>query len=146
MMNRLAELFLKDFWLKLFSLALALLIWFTIFQAIKQQGSPVSASNENIKQRTLYNLPVVKVSSSSDVSDVRISPTEVQVTVQGDAPSVVSLPDQDIKVRVDLSDLVPGRKLRKPVEVSAPAGITYVSIDPAEVEVVLPPKPPTASK
>jgi hypothetical protein len=41
MMLFLRQLVLQDFWLKLFSLALAVLIWFTVFFALTKKVSPL---------------------------------------------------------------------------------------------------------
>jgi hypothetical protein len=140
MITRLPELFYKDFWLKLFSLAMAILIWFTIFQAIQQQGSPVHSLSDKVKERTFYNLPVTRMSASSDVSGFKLNPDEVQVTVQGEAKNVDVLQAEEIKARVDLTGISANNTQRKRIEVSTPAGITHIKIEPADVEVVFPPK------
>jgi hypothetical protein len=142
MISRLSELILKDFWLKLFSLALAILIWFTIFQAIQQQGSPVTGFTPNLKKRTFYNLLVTPVSSSSDVHNFKLSPNEVQVTVLGEAKLLEGLQAEGIKARVDLSGLESEGDLRLHIEVATPPGLTCVDVEPAQVQVIPPPKSP----
>lgn len=145
MIRQLSEFIVKDFWLKLFSLALAVLIWFTIFQAIQQQGSPVNAFNPNLKKRTFYNLPVTPVSSSSDVRNFKLSPNEVQVTVQGEGKLVDGLQAEEIKARVDLSGLETDGDIHQHVEVATPMGLTCVNIEPSDVQVLPPAKASTAA-
>ena len=140
MIRQLPEFIFKDFWLKLFSLALATLLWFTIFQAIQQQGTPVTSFNTNLRKRTFYNLPVKAVSSSSDVHKFKLSPGEVQVTVQGDGKLVDSLQADDIKAQVDLSGMETEGDLHLRVQVATPTGLTCIELDPPEVQVVPPSK------
>lgn len=87
--NFLRQLIIHDFWLKLFSLALAVVTWFTVSYAIQRRSTPAGNITLNTYQLTFYKVPVVVLSSASDVHDFRVDPREVQVTVQGDRKSVV---------------------------------------------------------
>jgi YbbR domain-containing protein len=140
MISFLRRLFLEDFWLKLFALILATLIWFTVYLAIQKEVSPVpTALNQNNAERVFFNLPVVVYSLAEDVHSFKVSPQEVSVTVQGDRKALENLRGQDIGVTVNLTHLE-GTHLRKRIDVSTPAGIMHVRIDPPEVDVILPPK------
>jgi hypothetical protein len=134
----LRQLVVHDFWLKLFSLALAILVWVTVSFAIRQQGSPVSTVGVAIKERPFYNLPVTIVSSTEDVRNVKVTPGEVEVTVQGDARLVDQLHSKDIRAIVDVTGGGPAPDMQKPVEVFTPPGVTFVRVVPAEVHVVFP--------
>jgi YbbR domain-containing protein len=135
------NLIFKDFWLKLFSLALAVLTWFTIRFAIAKEVSPVgSLVLSATAQVTFPNLPVVILSSAQDVRNFKVNPQEVEVTVQGDPKVLRTLRSKDIRVLVDLTGIATAGGMRKRIEVSTPAGITHVRIDPDEVQVLLPPK------
>lgn len=136
----LRDLISKDFWLKLFSLALAVLIWFTISFAIQQQVSPATPLGLNVKERTFYNLPVVVMSSAEDVRSFKVSPNEVEVTVQGDARVLQRLQSNQIRAIVDLTGIESARDLRKRIEVSTPPGVTHVRVNPPEVQAVTPSK------
>jgi YbbR domain-containing protein len=140
MIDLLRQLVFKDFWLKLFSLALAVLIWVTISLAIQKEGSPVTITSTQPIQRTFYNLPVLVVSSAADVRDFRVKPSDVDVTVQGDAKSLQQLQEKDIRVMVDLTGVEGGPGLRKRLDVSIPPGVTRVQVRPEEVEVIFPAK------
>jgi YbbR domain-containing protein len=141
MTGSLKDLILKDVWLKLFSLALATLIWFTVNIAIQNQVSPVSALPlVKTDRRTFSNLPVVIVSSAQDTRSTSVNPKEVEVTVEGDAKVLKSLYNRDIRVWVDLTGIEAAHDMRKRVEVSTPAGVTHVTVEPPEIQVIFPPK------
>jgi hypothetical protein len=132
------QLIFHDFWLKLFSLALATLVWVTVSFAIRQQGSPAPALGLPIKERTFFNLPVVVISSAEDVRNSKVTPNAVEVTVQGDAKIVDKLQSKDIRAIVDLTGVEATHDFRKRIEVSTPAGVTHVRVQPTEVQVFFP--------
>jgi len=118
------DLFFNDLWLKLFSLALAVLIWLTVSLAVQKRP----------EVRTFSKLPVLTMSAMGDVR-MRIRPALVDVTVQGERTLLSELRGNDILVRVDLTGIKPGDSVKKRIEVSTLAGITLVSVEPQEVEV-----------
>jgi YbbR domain-containing protein len=137
----LQNLVLKDFWLKLFSFALAALIWFTVHLAIKNDISPVaSLSLGPTEQKTLRDLPIAVLSSAQQVQGFTVNPKTADVVVQGDPASLKNLHKQDVRVLVDLSYGNALSDSRKRIEVSTPPGITFVRAEPAEVQIVINPK------
>jgi len=141
MITFLRELVFKDFWLKLFSFALAILIWLTVTFAIHKEGMPPIPLAAPVVDRTLFNLPVLVVSAAADVRQFRVRPNEVEVTVQGDSKTLDTLQSRDIRAMVDLTGIeAAGGNLRKRIEVSTPPGVTHVKVVPADVEVVFPAK------
>jgi YbbR domain-containing protein len=142
MISFLRHLIVDDFLLKLFSLVLAFLFWLTVSFAIQQkEGAPIAPLTLAPEIRTSFHLPVVVMSSASDVRSFKVSPNEVEVTVQGDARIVTNLHSKDIRAMVDLTGIEAARDLRKRIEVSTPAGVTHVGINPEEVQILVPPKP-----
>ena len=127
----LRNLLLEDFWLKLFSLTLAVLIWLTVTFASQKEGRPV--------QRVFSHLPVLALSATEDVHNFRLSPAEVEVTVQGDPRTLQNLQDKDVRPTVDLTGVGVARELRKRIEVSVPAGVAHTHVAPEEVQVIFPP-------
>ena len=127
----LRNLLLEDFWLKLFSLALAALIWFTV--------TFVSQKGVRTDTRVFLSLPVTVLSAADDVRNFKVSPDEVEVTVQGEAETLQNLQSKDIRAMVDLTGVAAAHELRKRVEVSVPAGVTYLRVAPEEVQVIFPP-------
>jgi len=125
-------LFVEDFWLKLFSLALAVLIWVTV--------TFVSQRDAGIEERLVSRkLPVTILSAAEDVHNFRVSPSEVLVTLQGRPRVLQNLQTNDVRAIVDLTGAGAARDLRKRVEVSLPSGLSRVRVTPEEVQVVFPP-------
>ena len=143
MIGYLRDLLFRDFWLKLFSLALAVLIWFTV-ASIRREGKDVSAIpafSNNTVERTFYNLPVEVVATAADVRSFKVEPTEVHVRVRGEARLVEQLHAEDIHALVDLTGIEAARALTKRIQISTPPGITYDSVEPTmEAQVTVPPK------
>jgi len=137
----LRDLIVKDFWLKLLSVAVAVLIWVTVSIAIRQELDISAVTTNSANGRTFSHLPVLVVSSAADVHEFEVQPSHVEVEVRG-SPNVLSmLTDKDVRVTVDLTDVGPAQNVRKRVEVATPPGVMFVRVFPAEVEVSVPPKP-----
>lgn len=132
------ELITKDFWLKLFSLALAVLIWFTISFAIQKQVPVVGNPTTSFYQITFYNVPVVVLASASDVKEIQVVPKEVEVTVQGAAELLKQLKADEIQAMVDLTGVESAQDMRKRIKVSSPPGITHVRVVPQDVRIIFP--------
>jgi hypothetical protein len=127
------DLIVKDFGWKLLALAMAVMIW-VIVKGFSDDGG-------NLTERTFFDLPAQIVSGRADVQNFRINPNVVAVTVKGRPESIKALTEKDIHVLVDVSRAEPAQHSRQRVDVSAPTRITIVKVDPAEVEVVVPPRP-----
>jgi YbbR domain-containing protein len=140
-MQFLRNLIFEDFWLKLFSLVLAVLVWLTVSFAIRKEASPMSALNFAVPERTTFaNLPVLVMSSAEDVRNFRVIPNEVAVTVQGEARFLQNLQSKDIRALVDLTGLAGTGDVSKRIEISTPPGVTHVQVVPPEVKVIFPTK------
>jgi len=140
----LRNLILEDFWLKLFSLVLAVLTWFTVSSMANQKEGLAGmalplAPVPSQMSLTVSNLPVTILSSAQDVRNFHVDPSGVAVTVQGDADTLKTLQSRDIRVLVDLTGIGANHPLRKRLEVSTPVGITYVGVNPQDVQVIFPP-------
>lgn len=137
----LRRLFFNDFWLKFFSLTLAVLIWLTVSFAIErggEEGARTPSLGLNFKQRPFVGLPVVLLSSAIDVHEFKVEPKTVDVVVQGDARAIDRLQPGDIRVLVDLTGIEGARDLRKRIDVSTPPGVSHVSVTPPEVQISIP--------
>jgi hypothetical protein len=138
MIAPLRDLFLKDLGLKLFSLAMAVLIYCTISFVIKNEAPPLPALAMAIDVRTFYNVPVLIVSSAADARHFKVVPERVAVTVQGDPKILAGLESNEIRALVDLSGIESAAGMRKRIEVSTPAGVMNVRVLPSEVRVLFP--------
>ena len=141
-MTFLRNLVTEDVWLKLFSFVLAVLTWFTVNSMANQKetlgiGALSLAPRE---QRVLAHLPVLVLSSAEDVRSFRVNPKEVEVTVQGDPKIIKDLQSRDVRVSVDITGIQAAQDLRKRIEIATPAGVSYVRVEPQEVQVIFPSK------
>ena len=137
----LRDLIIKDWQLKLFSLALAILIWVTVSFAIRKEMSPDANALLNSPSRVLV-VPVVVMSSAGNVREFHVRPGQVEVMVRGAAKELAQLQEKDVHAIVDLTDIESARSLRKRIEVTTPSGIVHVRVMPEEVDVVFPlPRP-----
>jgi hypothetical protein len=133
------DLILKDLWLKLFSLALAVLIWFTVSIAIRNETALNNALA--LQPPRTFSLRVNLLSSTADVHSFHANPEFVEVTVRGEAGNSENLQPKDIHVLADLSSLDLAHNARRRLEVSAPPGVEIIRVIPADVEILVPAKP-----
>jgi YbbR domain-containing protein len=141
MIRLLRTIFVHDWPLKLFSLLLAVLTWLTVHFSLRQQVVPVPG-NQSLSAKTYFDLPVTIVSANMDVSSYKVEPKEVDVTFQGSKEALEEFPRSSFRIIVDLSGTVLKAAQQLPVEVIAPAGITYAHIAPESLVRVIPPPPP----
>jgi YbbR domain-containing protein len=83
---------------------------------------------------------VLIVSSAEDVRSFRVSPKEADVTVQGSGTLLKELQNRDVRVSVDLTGIEAGKDLRIRIDVATPPGVSYVRVEPQEVQVLYPSK------
>lgn len=139
MIELLRQIVLRDFWLKLFSLALAILIWLTVSFA-RSGGGQIFFSRGTLPEQTYYNIPVqVRFSATAAVRSFKVDPNVVAVTVRGDKKALEKLQAREILPLVDLAGIEEAaRGFRKQIEVTTPPGVTFVQVVPDEVEVIVP--------
>jgi len=130
----------KDLRWKLISLLIAAVIWGAVDNITRSRSAGVENPLSPRVEHTFSRLPVVVVSSAADVRECKVQPDSVSVTIRGAQEMMTQVTEREIEVRVDLTDIESARSLRKRVIVSTPPGVTFLSVDPAEVEVVIPPK------
>ena len=137
----LRDLFFRDWQLKLFSVALAVLIWLTVSFAIRKEGGPEVGALLNAPARVLI-VPVTVMSAAGNVREFHVRPERVEVTVRGLAKELAGLQEKDVHAIVDLTDIESARSLRKRIEVTTPTGIVHVRVVPEDVEIMFPPQRP----
>ena len=134
--------FIKDLGWKLFSVFLALAIWLTVHKILEESAPPsilLSRPPAMTYTNTFNNLPVLIVSAAADVREFHVTPNAVTVTVSGQPEIMAALRMDQVHALVDLTDIEAARNLQRRVDITTPAGVTLVNVNPAEVNVVIPP-------
>src|SRR3954470_4632705 len=125
------DLFTKDLGWKLASVALAVVIWVTVYryrQGAFEGGTP--------RENTYGDLPVVVFSAAADARAFRIAPDTVSVKVRGSDDVMNVLQGNQIRPFVDLTGIESAKDFRLPVNVSLPKGVTLVDVDPPWIGVL----------
>ena len=142
MIRVLRNIFFRDFWLKLFSLVLATLIWLLVYLFAIRKDLPPSVGLRGVtaedRSFTIHDIPVLVVSTAADVRNFKVEPAAVTVTVRGNRKDVDALQPSEIHALVDLTGIEAARNLTKKISVTVPANITFVSADPDRVNVITP--------
>ncbi len=125
----------EHFGWKLTSVGVAVLIWLAINFNI--QGSFRSSENRApATANTATNrLPVTVITTATDLRVFTITPSEVEVTVQGEERVLDSLKKTDVQAFVNLIDVKDTRSFTKKVIVHTPLNVTAVRVVPDEVTV-----------
>jgi len=129
----------KDVGWKLFSLALAVGFWFTV-NTLSRKALSLAKPLEPSATLAFNHVPVMVMSAAADVRALKVQPAGVQVTIRGRPEVVNALDEKEIHAVVDLTGIESARDLKKHVDVSVPPGVTVVRVQPAELDVVVPPK------
>lgn len=131
------DFFFKDWAWKLFSLALAVVIWFTVHRIVVESTIPKATGD--ISTLTYGSLPVSLVSSSGNVRNYRALQPVVSVTVSGPQEIIGLLQANQIHAMVDLTLTNTVNNDKQHVEVSVPPGVTLVSVRPDAIGILPPP-------
>ncbi|MFO1476271.1 MAG: hypothetical protein U1F98_06425 [Verrucomicrobiota bacterium] len=143
MIEFIRNLVFRDVWLKLFSLALAILIWLTVSFAIHHALSPASALAGAQQQELTYsNIPLHVTATAADLDAhvYEITPNEVVIRIRGEPRLLQKLQPSEIRAFVDVTGLGNARGLQKRIEFLTPPGITLVQVTPDQAEVLSRPK------
>jgi YbbR domain-containing protein len=126
----------KDFHWKAFSLLMAIGIWLTVRRAESPAGQAA-----NLTSNTYANVPVLAVSTDSNVHATQIIPQTVNVTISGAVETMNRLERSQIHAFINLTGFSSADNLSRDVEVALPPGTTVVGVEPPQVAVTLPKQP-----
>jgi hypothetical protein len=121
----LPDLILRNFWLKVFSIALAAVIWLGIHYGIRHE---LSISRLNINNITV---PVAVVAPPGDARVFKITPNEVVVFAVGEKVAL----RKGIRVYVDLTKFHSRQSAAEELHADAPPEINVISTVPTTVAV-----------
>ncbi len=123
-----------NFWLKIFSVTLALLIWFVIHFAIEKNFRIMPHSSGESAQATM-RLPVRVLTQPGDSRALRVEPAEVRVAIAGQPALLRDLSPRDISAFVDLARSRNIKETNQVIRLDLPPGVSAVSIEPRTVNV-----------
>ncbi|HKQ38961.1 MAG TPA: CdaR family protein [Verrucomicrobiae bacterium] len=127
----------NNYWLKLFSLVLATLIWFVISSNFRSAETPLKLAPLRPGSSRDFRRPVVVMMPARNVQPFQVEPAEVTVKVLGEQAVLNKLRDDDIEVYVNLMNVQnPHGSYR--VEVGHPRELTIQQVWPAHVYVKAP--------
>ncbi|KAF0178226.1 MAG: hypothetical protein FD161_1973 [Limisphaerales bacterium] len=121
---------LQNFWLKLFSLVLATMIWFAIFGA--QNNLRPSQPALGTVTRKIEHVPITVMKSAADLRAFRVEPSQIDVTVRGPIAEVQALTARQLEVFINLTDVHDTAGLNKKILVHTPPGIAVVAVSHTE--------------
>jgi hypothetical protein len=126
-MMSLRAIILHNFWLKVFSLALATVIWLAIHYSIHDEANSLTPS--------YILVPVSVKTSPGDKRVFRITPDEVVVTAVGKDPTLFQPTQKEIRVNLDLTGFTGVGAIPQKLKADAPPDVIVLEILPSTVEV-----------
>lgn len=133
-----------NFWLKLFSLLLATLVWFLVHLVI-ESGHPRPA-NPIINPVSIeyYRQPVRVLKQPGDARIFKVEPNEVIVKLTGDDAVMRDISPDNVSVFVDMAKSRSAHETNQQVKLDIPSGVTVMDVVPrtVNVEAVTPTKTP----
>ncbi|MEO8428996.1 MAG: hypothetical protein ABI651_18020 [Verrucomicrobiota bacterium] len=124
----------NNFWLKLFSLFLALLIWFSVRFYTKYDMQAARNSLSRFPS-SFYQVPIQVMKSSANTQPCTTEPAYVDVTVTGERSRMINLSAKDITPFVRIGDDQRSGVSSNQVQVYTPPGVSLVGVVPAQVRV-----------
>jgi hypothetical protein len=126
----LRTLILHNFWLKLFSIVLATVIWLAIHSSIHDEPN----ANKSLTPEYV-RVPVLVRTAPGDKRVFRVTPDEVVVTAVGKDPALFQTTRKDIRVNLDLRGFNVREAPSQRLKADAPPDIIVLEILPSTVEV-----------
>ena len=132
----LRRLIQENFWLKLFSLMLAIVIWFFVrFGSQTDVGFGQNPITNPIIEESIP-VPVYVVTQPGDARIFKVSPEYVHITTMGESAILKKYtPRRDYKAYVDLAEIRKNEAPEHEVRLHVPNGVTVLNVAPRVVTV-----------
>ncbi len=121
------DLILRNFWLKLFSITLATVIWLLIHYSIHDESNSLTPA--------YIKVPVTVRLASGDQRVFRITPDEVVVTAVGKDPALFQPTQKEVHVTLDLTTFTNLQPTTLRLRADGPRDVIVLQILPSAVEV-----------
>ena len=131
----LRHLIFHNFWLKMFSIASGTIIWMAIHFSIDHDLtlSEPAASQRFVKQ--IMTVPISILQDDGDTRDFKLSPTNVVLTIMGEAKTLRGPEGKEIKMYVDLPDHYSRTATQEDLHPGVPTNIYVIEFKPHTVTV-----------
>jgi len=131
----LRHLIFHNFWLKMFSIASGTIIWMAIHFSIDHDLtlSEPAASQRFVKQ--IMTVPISILQDDGDTRDFKLSPTNVVLTIMGEAKTLRGPEGKEIKMYVDLTDHYSRTATQEDLHPGVPTNIYVIEFKPHTVTV-----------
>ena len=121
------HLILRNFWLKLFSITLATVIWLLIHYSIHDESNSLTPA--------YIRVPITTKTIEGDKRVFSITPEEVVVTAVGKDPALFKPTQKEIRVMLDLTTFTNLQPTMLRLRVDCPRDVIVLQILPPTVEV-----------
>jgi YbbR domain-containing protein len=125
----LRDLILHNFWLKLFSLLLATLIWFAVRYGIETNFQPTNPITNPIQQ-TSYRLAISVLTQPGDSRIFKLTPETVFVTVNAEAAILREVSTNEFHAYVDLTTIRHNERFPVKIHLHSPDGLNVIEVRP----------------
>jgi hypothetical protein len=131
----LRQLISHNFWLKIFSIAAGTIIWMAIHFSIDHDLtlSEPAAGQRLVKK--VISVPISILQEEGDFRAFKLTPTNVVLTVMGEAKSLRGPEGKDIKMFVDLTDYQARNATQEDLHPGVPTNIYVLEFRPHTVTV-----------
>jgi YbbR domain-containing protein len=129
------DLILRNFWLKLFSVALATVIWLSIHYGVENESTLNRLGVNHLLAQEYIRVPVTVMTAPGDHRAFKIVPNEVFVIAMGEEAALRRAMNRNFKVTVDLTDFHSAQPTAMELQSEAPADVTVEEISPSMVTV-----------
>jgi YbbR domain-containing protein len=119
-------------WQKLFSLLLAVLIWFTVNAELSMGRGTFGAPNDAVY--TIERVPVAILTPPGSAKKYKLAPSEVTVSLSGDLAVLRRLQKDKLEVYVNMMETELVNAFPRRVHVRTPASVR-VAVTPEDVRV-----------
>ncbi len=126
---------LNHFWLKLFSLLAAVLLWIWIQTGIQNEHRIGQNPFVNFSSRDSVEVKVSVLTPPGDARVFKVVPEAVYVTFTGEAAVLNEVTKKELKAYADLTDLKRNEDDERKVQLHVPTGVTVIRVSPQAVKV-----------
>jgi YbbR domain-containing protein len=131
----LRHLVFHNFWLKIFSIALGTIIWMAIHFSMDHNIALAEPGPRQLLIKKTIEVPIDIMKQENDPRTFTLHPTNVLLTVGGEAGTLHGPEGREIKVYVDLTDYHSGTPTQEDLHPGVPPNINVIEFKPHTVTV-----------